>query len=78
MLLESVAPTFVYYAGSTATGTPLAAAPIIVGTYTAVANFAGSADYAASYLGSGHLQHQPGHTHADIHHMSAASSTAVR
>ena len=40
--LENVTPTLAYYSGSTATGTPLAAAPSAVGTYTVVANFAGS------------------------------------
>jgi hypothetical protein len=38
-------PTFVYYGGSTATGTPLAGAPSTVGTYTVVASFAGNANY---------------------------------
>jgi hypothetical protein len=46
--LEGVTPTFTYYAGSTASGTPLSGAPTAVGTYTVVANFAGSADYAAA------------------------------
>ncbi len=44
--LEGVTPTFTYYAGPTATGTPLAGAPTGAGTYTVVANFAGSTDYA--------------------------------
>jgi hypothetical protein len=46
--LEGVTPTLTYYSGSKATGTPLAAAPTAVGTYTAVATFAGSKDYAAA------------------------------
>ena len=46
--LEGIAPTLVYYAGSTATGTPLSAAPIDAGTYAVVAHFPGSADYLAS------------------------------
>ena len=46
--LEGVAPTPVYFAGSTATSTPLADAPIDAGTYTVVATFPGSTDYAAS------------------------------
>jgi hypothetical protein len=46
--LEGVAPTLTYYAGTTATGTPLSGAPIDVGTYTVVAGFAGSTDYVAS------------------------------
>ncbi len=43
--LEGVSPTLTYYAGSTATGTPLAGAPTTAGTYTVVASFAGSTDY---------------------------------
>ena len=43
--LEGVAPTLVYYAGTTAAGTPLSGAPIDAGTYTVVARFPGSADY---------------------------------
>ena len=46
--LEGVVPTPVYYAGSTATGTPHSDAPIVAGTYTVVATFPGSADYMAS------------------------------
>lgn len=46
--LESVAPTLTYYAGSSATGSPLAGAPSQAGTYTVVAGFAGSVDYAPS------------------------------
>jgi hypothetical protein len=46
--LEGVAPTLTYYAGSSATGTPLPGAPTIAGAYTVVASFAGSADYAAA------------------------------
>ena len=46
--LESVSPTLTYYAGSTASGTPLAGAPSSSGTYTAVAGFPGSADYLAA------------------------------
>ena len=34
-----------YYAGSSATGSPLSGAPITAGTYTVVASFGGSADY---------------------------------
>jgi hypothetical protein len=44
--LEGVAPTVSYYGGRSATGTPIAGAPSSVGTYTVVASFAGSADYA--------------------------------
>ncbi len=45
--LEGVKPTLVYFAGTTATGTPLAGAPTGRGTYTVMAVFAGSADYAS-------------------------------
>jgi hypothetical protein len=38
-------PTFAYYSGSIATGTPLAGAPSTVGTYTALASFAGNGNY---------------------------------
>jgi hypothetical protein len=41
-------PTFVYYSGSTAGGTPLPGAPTAAGTYTVVASYAGSANYAAA------------------------------
>jgi hypothetical protein len=46
--LEGVSPTLTYYAGSQASGTPLSGAPSAAGTYTVVATFAGSADYAAA------------------------------
>jgi hypothetical protein len=46
--LEGVTPTLSYYAGTTAAGTPLAGAPSAAGTYTVVAKFGGSSDYAAS------------------------------
>ena len=46
--LEGVSPTFTYYAGSTATGNGSTTAPTAVGTYTVVASFAGSTDYAAA------------------------------
>ncbi len=46
--LEGVTPTLAYYSGSAASGPPLPGAPKAVGTYTAVASFAGSADYAAT------------------------------
>ena len=44
--LEGVAPIPEYYVGVTATGTPFTAAPIDAGTYTVVAEFPGSTDYA--------------------------------
>ena len=43
--LESVPLTLSYYAGSTASGTPLPGVPTTAGTYTVVAAFAGSQDY---------------------------------
>ena len=46
--LEGISPVLTYYAGSTATGTPIAGAPTTAGTYTVVASFAGSADYAGA------------------------------
>ena len=50
--LEGVTPTLTYYAGNTATGTPLAGAPASAGTYTVLAYFAGSTDYAATSFSS--------------------------
>ena len=44
--LEGVTPSLAYYAGTTATGTPLAGATTAAGTYTVQASFAGSTDYA--------------------------------
>jgi hypothetical protein len=46
--LEGVAPTVLYYVGSTASGTGSATAPSTPGTYTAVATFPGTADYASA------------------------------
>jgi hypothetical protein len=46
--LEGVTPTLTYYAGYTASGTPLTGAPVLPGTYTVLASFAGSADYTAA------------------------------
>ncbi len=46
--LNGIAPEAEFFSGSTATGTPLPAAPIDAGTYTVVANFPGSTDYLAS------------------------------
>jgi hypothetical protein len=45
--LEDVSPSITYYAGSTATGTALTTVPTAMGTYTALAAFAGSKDYSA-------------------------------
>ena len=47
--LEGVSPTLSYYAGTSATGTPMAGAPSAVGTYTVVAVFPGSSDYASAW-----------------------------
>ena len=44
--LEGVTPTLTYYAGSKAHGSGLATLPTNVGTYTVVASFAGSTNYA--------------------------------
>ena len=46
--LESISPIFAYYAGISAAGTPSSSAPIAAGTYTVVASFAGSVDYASA------------------------------
>jgi hypothetical protein len=46
--LESVPLSLSYYAGSTATGTPLSGAPTAAGTYTVVESFAGSLDYGST------------------------------
>jgi sugar lactone lactonase YvrE len=46
--LEGVSLTLTYYAGTTATGTPLSGAPSAAGTYTVVASFPGSTDYSAA------------------------------
>jgi hypothetical protein len=47
--LEDVAPVLAYYVGSGTSGTSLGSTPPIhPGTYTAVANFPGSADYTAT------------------------------
>ncbi len=46
--LEAVSPTLMYYAGSSATGTPLNGPPTAAGTYTVVADFPGSTDYASA------------------------------
>ena len=40
--------TYTYYAGSSATGTPLSSAPIAPGTYTVVAGYGGNSNYAAA------------------------------
>jgi hypothetical protein len=46
--LQGVTPTLAYYTGSTPSGSATSLAPSVIGTYTVVANFAGSTDYAAA------------------------------
>ncbi len=46
--LDGIAPTVTYYVGSTATGNGSANAPSAVGTYTVIALFPGSVNYAAA------------------------------
>ena len=46
--LEGVSPTLTYYAGGSASGTGSATAPTSAGTYTVVATYPGSTDYAAA------------------------------
>ncbi len=47
-VLEGVSLAVTYYTGTTGSGTPLSGPPVIPGTYTAVASFAGSTDYTAA------------------------------
>ncbi len=44
--LEGISPALTYYAGTSATGTPLSGPPAGAGTYTAIAAFPGSVNYA--------------------------------
>ncbi|HXY36399.1 MAG TPA: putative Ig domain-containing protein, partial [Planctomycetaceae bacterium] len=46
--LEGAGLTFMYYAGATASGTPLSGAPSTASSYTVVASFAGSTDYTSA------------------------------
>ncbi|HEV8062133.1 MAG TPA: Ig-like domain repeat protein, partial [Gemmataceae bacterium] len=46
--LEGISPTLSYYAGNSATGTPLAGPPTTPGAYTVVASFPGSQDYTSA------------------------------
>jgi hypothetical protein len=46
--LEGVQPTVTYYAGKSASGTPLSGPPANPGTYTVLASFAGSFDYTSA------------------------------
>src|SRR2546426_9090334 len=43
------APSFTYYSGTTATGTPLAGAPTTAGTYTVRGSFGGNTNYTSAY-----------------------------
>jgi hypothetical protein len=49
--LEGISPTLTYYVGSTVSGSGSTTAPSAAGTYTVVASFAGSTDYAAAQSG---------------------------
>src|SRR3989442_15991648 len=42
------APSFTYYSGTTATGTPLAGAPTTAGTYTVRGSFGGNTNYTSA------------------------------
>src|SRR5207244_9254050 len=42
-------PSFTYYSGTLATGTPLAGAPTTAGTYTVRGSFGGNTNYTAAY-----------------------------
>jgi sugar lactone lactonase YvrE len=46
--LEGIAPTLLYYTGTSPSGSGTSVAPSAVGTYTVVATFPGSANYAAA------------------------------
>ncbi len=46
--LEGVTPSLTYYAGIAPSGTPMPSAPVHAGTYTVVASFAGSPNYASA------------------------------
>ncbi len=46
--LEGVTPGLTYYSGTSASGTVLGGAPTSTGTYTVLANFAGSTDYTSA------------------------------
>ncbi len=45
--LDGVAPTLAYYSGTSASGTALGGAPATAGTYTVLASYPGSTDYAS-------------------------------
>ena len=46
--LDGVSPTFTYYAGNSASGTPLAGAPTNAGTYTVVASYPADRNYTSA------------------------------
>jgi hypothetical protein len=46
--LEGIGPTLTYYVGGAAAGAPMAGPPSAAGTYTVVASFPGSSDYASA------------------------------
>jgi hypothetical protein len=48
-VITTPAATFVYYSGTTASGAPLAGAPVDPGFYTVRVGFAGNANYLAAY-----------------------------
>ena len=70
--LEGVAPSLVYYSGTYTTTaqldglTPLAGAPTAPGSYTVLASFAGSTDYAPESV-PGQLHHHPGDADGERH-----------
>ena len=47
-------PTLLFYAGTSATGAPLTYLPVNAGTYTALASYAGDANYAATQSARSH------------------------
>ena len=66
--LEGVTPTLTYYAGPGTSGTNLGArAPSAAGTYTVVARFAGSGDYAAAQSESHDLRDCTARRHDRTH-----------
>jgi hypothetical protein len=68
-----------YYTGNAATGTPLSGAPSLAGTYTVVANFAGSTDYTTAASAPATFTISPANgqaTHFVVTGQPAASVTA--
>ena len=64
--LEGVTPALTYYAGNTATGTPLSTVPLNSGTYTVIAVFPGSASYEATRSAPVTFQINPGTTSVTV------------